>query len=130
MNTVLLVDADVIVRNQLAEFLRECGLRVVEASSAEEARTFLAQASLHIDVVLIDARLPGSQTAFALRAFAAKAHPEADVLLAGSLEKAVDHASDLCEDGPDLPKPYDPKSVLDRIRRLRAERDRGARDEV
>lgn len=130
MNTVLLVDADVIVRNQLAEFLRECGLRVVEASSAEEARTFLSEASLHIDVVLIDARLPGSETAFALRTFVAKAHPDADVLLAGSIGKAVDHAADLCEDGPDLPKPYDPKSVLDRIKRLRAERDRGAGEET
>ncbi|GGK41239.1 response regulator [Salinarimonas ramus] len=124
MNTVLLVDADVIVRNQLAEFLRECGLRVVEASSAEEARTFLAEAALGIDVVLVDARLPGTETAFALRGFVASAHPEATVILAGSLDKAVDHAADLCEDGPDMPKPYDPKSVLDRIKRLRAERDR------
>lgn len=126
MITVLLVDSDVIVRNQLAEFLRECGLRVVEASSAEEARIFLAEASLAVDVVLIDARLPGGETAFALRAFVANAHPHADVLLAGSLDKAIDHASDLCESGPDLPKPYDPKAVLNRIRRLQAERDRRA----
>lgn len=124
MNTVLIVDSDVIVRNELAEFLRECGLRVVEASSAREARTFLEEGSLAIDIVLVDARLPGQENAFALRAWIADTHPEAVVLLAGSLDKAIDHASEVCEDGPDLPKPYDPKSVLDRIRRLQAERDR------
>jgi DNA-binding NtrC family response regulator len=126
MNTVLLVDADVIVRNQLAEFLRDCGLRVVEASSAEEARAFLAEASLGIDAVLIDARLPGAENGFALRAWVAAADPKVEVLLAGTLDRAIDHASDLCEDGPDLPKPYDPKPVLDRIRRLRTERDRNS----
>ncbi|MGJ3263035.1 MAG: response regulator [Salinarimonas sp.] len=125
MQTVLVVDADVIVRHHLTEFLRDCGLRVVEASSAAEARTFLAEASLGIDIALIDARLPGSETAFALRSWIATTYPKVNVVLAGSLETAVGHASDICEQGPDLPKPYDPASVLDRIKRLRAERDRG-----
>ncbi|MGP9820811.1 response regulator [Salinarimonas sp. NSM] len=125
MQTVLLVDADVIVRHNLAEFLRECGLKVVEASSAAEARTFLGEASLGIDIAFVDARLPGSENAFALRAWIAEIHPDIDIVLAGSLETAVEEASEICEQGPTLPKPYDPKSVLDRIKRLRAERDRG-----
>ncbi|WP_043540272.1 response regulator [Salinarimonas rosea] len=125
MQTVLVVDADVIVRHNLAEFLRDCGLKVVEASSAVEARTFLAETTLGIDIALVDARLPGPENAFALRAWIASTHPDIAVVLAGSLETAVDEASEICEQGPTLPKPYDPKSVLDRIKRLRAERDRG-----
>lgn len=124
MQTVLLVDADILVRHNLAEFLRECGLQVVEASSATEARTFLGEAALGIDIALIDARLPGSENAFALRAWIAETHPDVDVVLAGSIETAVDKASEICAEGPELPKPYDPKLILDRIKRLRAKRDR------
>jgi hypothetical protein len=46
------------------------------------------------------------------------------VVLVGSLESAIKKASGLCEEGDNLQKPYDPQLVLDRIKQLRAARDR------
>ena len=47
---ILLVERDVIVRTPLAEYLRECGYRVLEAVTAAEARTLLAAAN---DITLV-----------------------------------------------------------------------------
>lgn len=41
-HTVILVDADVLVRTSLGAYLRECGLHVVEASDVEEAREVMS----------------------------------------------------------------------------------------
>lgn len=123
MQTVLLVDSDILVRHQLAEFLRSCGLRVVEASNADEARVFVGDASLGIDVALVDTSLDRAEGAFALTAWLRQNHPGIDVLTAGSLERAIDRATTLCEEEGTLPKPYDPAAIRDRIARLRARRD-------
>lgn len=128
MATVLLVDGDVLVRVGLAAFLRDCGLRVVEASSAADARTFVADPALGIDIALIDANLAGAEDAFSLAGWLRRTHREIDIVLAGSPEHAIGRAAELCRGGPALPKPYDPKGVLDRINRLRAARDRRGGD--
>jgi hypothetical protein len=43
---------------------------------------------------------------------------------AGSLEKAVEKAGSLCNEGPALAKPWDHRLVLDHIRRTLAQRQR------
>ena len=45
MQTLLLADPDVIVRTLLAQYLRECGYRVLEASNSREVPQFLADTS-------------------------------------------------------------------------------------
>ena len=125
MHTVLLVDEDVLVRKELAEFLRECGLRVAEAATAAEARAPVADADLGIDIALIDIGLAGAEDAFSLVAWLRSENPAIDVLLAGSAERAVERAATICEEGASLPKPHDPKAVLERIKKLRAARTRG-----
>ena len=50
--------------------------------------------------------------------------PEVRVLSAGTIAAAARRAGDLCEEEPPIRKPYDHQLVLDRIRRLLAERDR------
>jgi hypothetical protein len=47
--------------------------------------------------------------------------PGLEVILTGSVPRAVNAAADLCEEGP-MPKPYEPRSVHDRIQRLLASR--------
>jgi DNA-binding response OmpR family regulator len=68
---VLVVDADILVRHPLAEYLRECGYRVFQAASTDEARTLLTQRRRRfvIDVVLADVNAPGAENAFALAAW-------------------------------------------------------------
>jgi DNA-binding response OmpR family regulator len=60
---ILIVEQDLLVRTPLAEYLRECGYRVLEASNAGDARTLLEDGSRRIDIVLAHRSSPGSQAA-------------------------------------------------------------------
>ena len=120
---LLLVDAEELVRTPLAQYLRECGYRVLEAINSKEAQKLLSEGSQTIDIVLADIQtLQGSGFAFA--AWVRENKPGIKVLLAGTIAAAARRASDLCEEEPPIRKPYDHQLVLDRIRRLLAERDR------
>ena len=119
---ILLVERDIIVRSPLAEYLRECGYRVLEAVNTIEARELLGEAG-DISLVLADADAPGDG-GFILRAWIRENHPDIEVILAGSVTKAVEKAGDICKHGPAVSKPYHHQSVLDSIRRLLAARDR------
>jgi DNA-binding NtrC family response regulator len=120
---ILLVDAEELVRTPLAQYLRECGYRVLEATSSKEAQRLLSEGSQTIDIVLADIQtLQGSGFAFA--GWVRENKPGVRVLLAGTIAAAARAAGDLCEEGPPIRKPYDHQLVLDHIRRLLAERDR------
>jgi DNA-binding response OmpR family regulator len=121
---LLIVDGDVLVRHHLAEYLRDCGFHVVEASSSEEALTFLREDQIPIEAVLADADIAGEMTGFELAQWVRRNCADTDVVLVGTLESAVEKAAGLCEESANLRKPYDPQLVLDRIKRLRAERER------
>ncbi|HSP26872.1 MAG TPA: response regulator [Saliniramus sp.] len=123
---LLIVDSDVIVRHNLAEYLRDCGYHVVEASTSDEAITFLENEDVSVEAVLADVKAAGSMNGFALAQWVRENRKDTDVVLVGSIEGAMDKASGLCEEGDNLQKPYDPQIVLDRIKQLRAERDRNA----
>lgn len=116
---VMIVDDDVVVRYHLAAYLRDCGWPVVEASSSEEALTFLAAENLLIDVFLVAAELRGSHNGFELARKIRAGVPSAKVVLAGSVASAADVAADICDDGP-VARPYDPQIIVERIRRFRA----------
>jgi DNA-binding response OmpR family regulator len=119
---------DILVRHPLAEFLRECGYRVVEASNADEARQLLGGdlPSVDIDIVLADASGAG-EVGFALAVWTRENHPGVEVILAGSVTGAAEKAGEICKEGPALTKPYDHKLVVERIHRLVAARDRRRR---
>ena len=123
---ILIVDADILIRHPLAEYLRECGYRVVQAANLDEARSLFTQRRrrLVIDVVLADADAPGSENAFAFAAWVRANRPGVEVILAGSVDAEAEKAGELCEKEP-LSKPYDHQLVLDRIRQSLAARDRG-----
>jgi DNA-binding NtrC family response regulator len=121
LKSILVVERDIVVRHLLAQFLRDCGLRVAEAVSVEEARAALSRRRTSFDVALIN--VPSrSQGAFELASWVRKNFPETEVLLAGTVAKVLQHADDLC-DGPDIPRP-DHKAVLDQIRQALAARKR------
>ena len=120
---VLIVEAELLIRHPLAEYLRECGYRVIETASADEARRILASAGTAVEIVLADVEAP-CISGFALAAWIRGRHPRIQVILAGSAAMAAEKAGDLCEDGPRLAKRYDHRLVLERIRRQLAARDR------
>ncbi len=117
-------EADVLIRSPLAEYLRECGFLVLEASGAGEARQLLSGSSRRIDIVLVDIDAAG-EDGFVLAGWLRANHPDIEVSLAGTVGKAVEKAGELCQEGPALSKPYDHKFVLDHIRQMLALRNRG-----
>lgn len=122
---ILIVESDVLVRSPLAEYLRECGYRVLEAATPAEARQLLEKGPHPVDAVLADADASGD--AFGLAAWIREVFPQVKVVMAGSPAKAAEKAGELCDEGPHLTKPYDPQIVLERIRRSLAARDRIAK---
>jgi DNA-binding response OmpR family regulator len=118
---VMLIETDLLVRTPLAQYLRDCGFRVIEAFNTAEARGILAHAGISIDTILMDADT-AEENGFVFRAWMREHHPSVTVILAGSLEKTTARAGELCEEGPALAKPYDHRLVLQAIRRSIAAR--------
>jgi DNA-binding NtrC family response regulator len=118
--TVLLVQDAVLVRMAIAGYLRNCGYRVIEAATSDEALVVLDQADIKIDILFSDAEVGGALDAFALGQRVRKHHPSIKVVMAGSPKGASAAAGRLCEEGPHLRKPYDPQLIEDYIRRLLA----------
>jgi CheY-like chemotaxis protein len=128
IDTVLVIDDEVLIRISIAHYLRDCGYRVLEAANADEAVTILQKPDIQVDVVLCDVEMPGSMNGFGFMKGARKLRPGLAVILAGTAERAANAAAELCEDGPMLMKPYDPQIVLDHIKQLLAARARQGGD--
>lgn len=121
--TILIVDGDVLVRLALAEYLRGCGYRTLEASTAEEAMTVLQSPDFaEIDIAFVDAQAPGNGGGFAVAAWIRQNRREIDVLLVGNPAAAVETAAELCEDKPAFAKPFDRQLVTEKIRRMLTDR--------
>jgi response regulator RpfG family c-di-GMP phosphodiesterase len=116
--TVLVLDGDVLVRMPVVQFLRDCGYRVVEAATIDEAIALLEKTNIPLDVVLSKIDIPGSMNGFGFAQWARSVRPELKILLAATPERTVRNAAELCEVGPMLKRPYEHRLVLDRIKRL------------
>lgn len=123
-NSVILIDADVLVRASLGAYLRDCGLRVVEASDVEEARRVMLAHPQAIDMILCDGGTVGTEATFGLMRWVRQHYPEAEFLAAGTIAAAADLAGNICERGPQFSKPYDHNVILDVIRQALALRSR------
>jgi len=105
----------------VAQYLRDCGYKVIEAVNADEAMAVLLHRETAIDIVFSDIEMPGSIDGFGLAKWVREHRPGMDVILCGTVPRTVDAAKGLCESGP-FPKPYDAQSVHAHIRRLLAAR--------
>lgn len=119
---ILLLETEAVARHALAQYLRECGYRVLEASNTDEARLCFQGAGA-IEIALLDVRAVGAEDAFRL-AHWIRAHHSTDVVMVGALEKAATKAAEICSEGPELTRPYEHTKVVDLIKQLRAARDR------
>jgi CheY-like chemotaxis protein len=121
---VLVVEDEILVRYVISDYLRECGYKVIEAANPDEALQVLEKGSVAVDVILSNVQTSGSMDGFALCHWVRTNRAEIGVILVGTISRAADAAAELCEEGPMLSKPYEPQTVVDRIRRLLAERKR------
>lgn len=118
--TILLVEGDVVIRYALSEYLRACGIKVIEAASGEEAKAIL-QAGPEIHVLMSDAQLAGPESGFALAQWIRRYRPSIEIILTSSITNKAEAASEFCGRGPDGAK------LSAKIRALIAERKRRAR---
>jgi len=119
IDTILVVEDEVLVRTAISEYLRHCGYDVIEAVSADEAITILTEPDITVNIVLSDIEMPGTMDGFGLAQWVRTNKPDIKVLLASTIVKAANTAGDLCEEGPHLKKPYEPQQVVEWIKRLR-----------
>jgi DNA-binding LytR/AlgR family response regulator len=94
-----------------SSFPSTCGTastKVIEATNADEAIVVLQQPQLAVDVIFSDIEMPGSMDGFGLAQWARSNRPGLDVILTGSVPRAMNAAADLCESSGTVLKPYEP----------------------
>jgi DNA-binding response OmpR family regulator len=123
--TIMMLEPDVLIRMVIAEHLRDCGYRVIEGVSAQDAWAVL-ESGRRIEILLADVKLAGDEDGFSLARRIRQTHPDIDVILTSGIAGAAQESSDLCEEGP-IKKPYEAKDVEARIR-IMLERRRASRN--
>jgi CheY-like chemotaxis protein len=121
VQTVLVVDDDVLIRLSIAGYLRECGFTVLEADGPVEAITIL-EAQVDVDLVFSDVQMPGEMDGFGLARWVRSHRPGVKVILTSGVAKASNAAAELCEHDAFLEKPYHEQQVADHIHALLASR--------
>jgi CheY-like chemotaxis protein len=124
---ILVVEDEVITRLVISDYLRDCGYKVFEAGSVDEAKSVLL-AGTPVELVFSDVQMPGKEDGFALARWIRQHHPGVRVLLTSGISGAAERARDLCEGGPLLAKPYEPATAVQRIQSLLARASRAARE--
>jgi two-component system, response regulator PdtaR len=94
MRRILLADDDILARYALAEWLRERGHEVVEASSGDEALTVLSS-RVEIDLVITDVRMPGTLDGLDLtRSIRTGSRPLPVIVISGDVREQDVQAAD------------------------------------
>jgi signal transduction histidine kinase/ActR/RegA family two-component response regulator len=120
--TVLVVDDEKEIQENVAAILGELGYQVITASSADEAATLLDRAA-RIDLLFTDVIMPGAISCTELAAMARVRHPAIRVLFtSGYTENAVTHNGTLDEGVTLLNKPYAREELAGAVRKLLSSR--------
>jgi CheY-like chemotaxis protein len=114
---VLVVDDDLLVREPIADYLREVGYEVLEAGDAREAIDLVDHAD-HVDLVFSDVRMPGELDGVGLARWVRAHRPEVPVLLTSGYDGNGWLGSEFGHEVRLLQKPYTQDQVLRHIRRL------------
>ena len=113
---MLVVEDETLIRLAAADYLRDCGYRVLETASAREARRLFAAGEL-IDLVFSDIDLGRDIDGFVLARWIRQHHPHVRILLTSGVTRMAEKADDLC-DGPLFAKPYSHEALAQEIKRL------------
>ena len=122
--TVLLAEDDVLIRMPVAQYLRDCGYRVLEAVTTGEALEALEDERFDISAVVSSVQLAGD--GFGISSWVRQRRPDLKVILTGTPARAVEAVSGLCDDET-VSTPLAPQLLLRRIRQTLANRKRPSR---
>lgn len=113
---ILVVDDDTRLRLLLQRFLRESGFLVSDASGAHEAR--LMMKNYKFDLVIVDIMMP-EESGLVFLAKLRKDDARIPVILLTAMGEAGDRVAGL-ESGADdyMPKPFEPKELVLRIKNI------------
>lgn len=112
--TVLVVEDDILVRAVAAENLRDCGYKVVEAGSADDA-VRLVNAGIGVDLVFSDVNMPGSMDGFGLALWLREHRPGTRILLTSGIPRSPQEMQAMQSFGPMLTKPYRLDQLAQRV---------------
>ncbi|WP_425072023.1 response regulator transcription factor [Sagittula sp. S175] len=113
--TVLCIDDDPIVQLMLEDIIAGAGADFVIAGSAREAEDVLADT--HVDLVLLDRRLPDSDGLLLLQAI--KSRSDCPVIILSTMDKSRDKLLGIGLGATEyVTKPFNPLELSSRIRRL------------
>ena len=112
-SSVLVLEPDILVRMTIADYLRDCGFKVFEGVTADDAVAVLEYGQ-NIDIIFAEVQLSGSRDGFGLAQWVREKQFDIDVILTSGIARAAEKAGDLCDEGP-LAKPYHPEGVVRRI---------------
>jgi CheY-like chemotaxis protein len=104
--SVLVVEDEPLIRLFLADVLRDAGLEVTEACTADEAADILAEHAY--SAVLTDVTMPGRMDGVELAAHVCRDHPGTAVIVAS----ANDVGGEVPDDVPFLRKPYNVRQLV------------------
>lgn len=119
--TVLVAEDEVLIRLAVAEYLRDCGYRVLEAASGLDAKAVL-ESGIAVDVLFSDVMMPGEMNGFALAQWVRANRPEIEVVLTSGVHRMAQDAAELCGVIDFVNKPYKHEHVGERISALLAAR--------
>ncbi|MFZ1429651.1 MAG: response regulator [Geminicoccaceae bacterium] len=125
IRTILVVEDEVLIRLAVAEYLRSCGYRILEARDGDEALQIL-RSSETVELLFSDIQLPGSMNGFELARWASRHRRGIKIILTSGVARSATQAADLCEHGPSLAKPYTHDELLRRVRLLLASANNGS----
>ena len=117
--TVLLAEHDVLVRMPIAQYLRDCGYRVLEAATTREAIQSLEDDRFDVSAIISSVQLAGD--GFGIAGWVKRHRPHLNILLTGTPKRTVHAAAELCGDDAS-PARQPPQLLLRRIRRTLATR--------
>jgi CheY-like chemotaxis protein len=116
IESVMVVEPDVLVRMTVADYLRECGYRVVEAITGEEALGILG-AGVKVDTILSAVKLQDAMDGFALAQRIREGFDGVAVILTTGYAMTAKKAGELCELAPGK-RPYHADLIVDRLKLL------------
>lgn len=125
---LLLVEADVLVRHALGEFMRACDITVIEAVDADDAKAILV-AGPTIDLLLSDAHLAGEGSGFVLAQWVRRHRGDVEVMLTATLEHKAQAAAEIVARFPHCNPSSDANKLAAKLQGMLAERKRRLRQQ-
>jgi CheY-like chemotaxis protein len=112
-HTVLVVEDEIFIREEISQHLEGCGFRVLQAGNAVDAvKALLGHPD--IDLVFTDVRMPGEMDGLQLAAWVLDRYSHMPVTIASGDVGRIVAMKELCG-GHAFTKPYHPDEVASKI---------------